>query len=103
MLLFRAGAACITGQSIYCSMGSMPVCAQCPLTSSLHEFLGYWGGSGILGYRPCWCPSPFSSLSISRCLSITLLHLPLDFIHISSLRPTYLHPFGRPFTLSPFR
>src|SRR6218665_722586 len=28
-------------------------------------------GSGILGYRPCWCPSPFPlSPSISRCFSI---------------------------------
>ena len=26
------------------------------------------------------------------------LHLPLDFICVSSLRPTYLHPFDRPFT-----
>src|SRR6218665_1410405 len=30
----------------------------------------------------------------------TLLHLPLDFIRVSSLRPTYLHPFGRPITYS---
>src|SRR6218665_1790883 len=30
--------------------------------------------------------------------TFTLLHLPLDFIRVSSLRPTYLHPFGRPFT-----
>ena len=26
----------------------------------------------------------------------TLLYLPFNFIHVSSLRPTYLHPFGRP-------
>src|SRR6218665_3092681 len=31
------------------------------------------------------------------------LHLPLDFIRVSSLRPTYLHPFGRPFTYILFR
>src|SRR6218665_1951837 len=86
--------------SIHCSMGSWPVGVQCPLTSSLGEFLGYWAGSGILGYRPCWCPSPFSLPSISWCFSI---HLPLDFIRVSSLRPTYLHPFGRPFTYSLFR
>ena len=36
-------------------------------------------------------------------LPFTLLYLPLDFIHVSSLRPTYLHPFGRPFTYSLFR
>src|SRR6218665_2274005 len=63
-------------------MGSAPVGAQCPLTSSLDEFLGYRDGSGILGFRPCWCPSPFPSPSISRCLIFTRLHLPLDFIHV---------------------
>src|SRR6218665_2301480 len=70
-------------------MGSVPVDVQCPLTSSLGEFLGYWAGSGI------------------HCLSLRLpylgvfpftLHLPLDFICVFPLRPTYLHPFGRPFT-----
>src|SRR6218665_4062104 len=33
----------------------------------------------------------------------TLLRLPLDFIRVSSLRPTSLPPFGRPFTYSLFR
>ena len=45
--------------SIHWSLGSVPVGVQCPLTSSLGEFLGYWAGSGILGYRPYWCPLPF--------------------------------------------
>src|SRR6218665_1177151 len=31
------------------------------------------------------------------------LHLPLDFIRVFPLRPTYLHPFGRPFTYSLFK
>ena len=31
---------------------------------------------------------------------LILLHLPLDFIRVSSLRPTYMHPFDRPFTYS---
>src|SRR6218665_2727222 len=56
-------------------------------------------GSGILGYRPSWCLSPFPSPSISRCFPFTL-RLPLDFFRVSSLRPTYLHPFGQPFTYS---
>src|SRR6218665_784971 len=30
-------------------------------------------------------------------------YLPLDFNRVSSLRPTYRHPFGRPFTYSLFR
>jgi len=34
--------------SIHWSMGSAPVGVQCPITSSLGEFLGYWAGSGIL-------------------------------------------------------
>src|SRR6218665_2942684 len=55
--------------SIHRSMGSALVGANCPLTSSLSEFLGYslytGTGSGILGFRPCWCPSPFPSPTIS--------------------------------------
>src|SRR6218665_983898 len=30
-------------------------------------------------------------------------YLPLDFNRVSSLRTTYCHPFGRPFTYSLFR
>src|SRR6218665_2051708 len=33
-------------------MGSLPVGVQCPLISSLGEFLGYWAGSGILRLSP---------------------------------------------------
>src|SRR6218665_1219938 len=51
-------------------MGSAPVGVQCPLSTSLREFLGYWSGSGILGFRPCWCLSPFPLPSISQCYSI---------------------------------
>jgi len=47
-------------------------------------------GSGVLGYRPCWCPSPFPS--IFRCFPFTFLHLPLNFISVSSLRLMFLHP-----------
>src|SRR6218665_2410468 len=61
---------CIVHPSIDPCMGSAPVGVQCPLASSLGEFLGYWAGSGILGYRPCWCPSPFPLPSISRCFPI---------------------------------
>src|SRR6218665_128179 len=43
----------------------MPVGVQCPISSSLGEFPSYIGiGSGVLGFRPYWCPSPFPSLSI---------------------------------------
>jgi len=62
-------------------MGSAPVGVQCTLTSSLF----YWAGSGILGYVP-----PVL-LSIVSVFPFTLLHLPLDFIRVSSFWPTYLH------------
>src|SRR6218665_1033092 len=61
---------------IHYSMGSAPVGLQCPIPSSIGEF----PGSGILGFRLCWCPSPFPSPSISRCFPFTLLQLSLDFI-----------------------
>src|SRR6218665_2668157 len=52
-------------------MGSAPLGVQCPLTSSLGEFLGYWAGSGILGYR----------LSLRRpYLGVFPFTLPLNFI-----------------------
>jgi len=61
----------------------------CPLTSSPDEFLGYWAGSGILGYRPCWCPSPFPSPSIlgwSEFLKSGLLTYVYTIITISWIR-----------------
>src|SRR6218665_3975391 len=33
-------------------------------------FLGYWAGSGILGYHPSWRPPPFFLPSISQSFSI---------------------------------
>src|SRR6218665_3245361 len=52
-------------------MGSVAVGVHVPsLPHYIGEFLGYWDGSGILGYRPCWCPSPLPSPSIPRYFSI---------------------------------
>src|SRR6218665_86064 len=86
--------------SIHCSMCSAPVGVQCFLTSSLGEFLGYYRtGSAILGFRPCWCPSPFHSPSISRCFPFTLLHLPLNFIRLF-LKVTLSAPRRQPFSLT---
>src|SRR6218665_1947913 len=50
-----------TMQSCACilSLGPQPVGFQSPFTSSLGEFHAFGTGSGILGYCPCWCPSPF--------------------------------------------
>ena len=83
--------------------GSGPAGVQCPLTSSLGEFLGYRAGSGILGYRTCWCPSPLPSPSISRCFFIHSSSPAIGFHTCFFFTATYLHPFGRPFTYSLFR
>src|SRR6218665_3840087 len=81
-------------------MGSASVGAQCPLTSSLGEFLGYRViGSGILGFRPCWCPSPFPSPSMSRCFLFTLLPLPLDFIRLFFFTVAVSSPHHQPSSL----
>src|SRR6218665_242186 len=42
----------------------MPVGVQRPISSSLGEFPAIGIGSGVLGFRPYRCPSPFPSLSI---------------------------------------
>src|SRR6218665_2699220 len=75
-------------------MGSVPpgVQVQCSITSSLGEFLGYWTGSGILGSRPYWCPSPFPSPSISLCFSIHSALPAIGFHCVSSLRLMHQHP-----------
>ena len=55
-----------------------------------------------------WLPPVLVSIafphspSISLCLSLTFLPLPLHFIRVSSLRPMYLHPLGRPVSYSLF-
>src|SRR6218665_1905686 len=78
-------------------MGSAPVGAQCSLTSSPGEFLGYWDWLGILGPRPCWFPSPLPSPSISRCFPFTLLHFTSHWISfVYFLRWRYLHPTTNP-------
>ena len=41
-----------TFPSIHCSMGSVPVGAQCPFTSLLGEFLGYWDWLWYPGLSP---------------------------------------------------
>src|SRR6218665_643232 len=68
-------------------MGSVPVGVQCPLASSLVEFLGYWDWLWYPGFRPCWCPSPFPSPSISQCYSIHYSLPAIGFHLCFSLRP----------------
>ena len=86
---------------LYCiSLGPQPV-VQCFLTSALGKFPAIGTGYCILGYRLCCvhCLFPIR-LPYLGVFPFTLLLLPLDFIRVSSLRPTYLHPFGRFFTYS---
>src|SRR6218665_2048210 len=60
----------------HCSMGSAPVHvgAQCPLTSSLGEFLGYWDW--------LWCPG-LSPVLVSISLPFAF-HISVFSIHYSS-------------------
>ena len=83
--------------------------AQCPLVStapslphySLGEFLGYLDWLWYPGLPPVLVSIAFPfAFHILVFFPFALLHLPLDFIRVSSLRPTYLYPFGRPFTYS---
>src|SRR6218665_3993421 len=60
-------------------MGPAPVGAQCPLTSSLGEFLGCRDWLWYHGLSPVLVSI---ALPISRCFLFTLLHLPLDFIRL---------------------
>src|SRR6218665_1036401 len=83
-------------------------CVQCPLTSSLGEFPGIGIGSvrvAYPGFSPvlvfiAFSPSPSYNLGVSPP---TLLRLQLNFNRVSSLRPRYLHPFGRTFIYSLFK
>ena len=80
----------------------MPVGVQRPISSSLGEFPSYWDW--------LWCPglSPVLAaialpLAFHTWVFSIRSQLPLDFNRVSSLRLTYRHPFGRPFTYSLFR
>src|SRR6218665_2898885 len=74
-------------------MGSVPVGDQCPLTSSLGEFPGYWDWLWCPGLSPMLESIAFPLAFPYLCVfPFTLLHLPLNFIHVSSLWLMYLHP-----------
>ena len=71
------------------TLGPQPVGVQCPLTSSLGEFPGYWDWLRYPMLPPVLVSIAFSSSpSLSRCFSIHFSPA----ISVSSLRPTYLHP-----------
>src|SRR6218665_302439 len=82
-------------------MGSTSVGVQCPISSSLGEFPSYYDWLWCPGLSPVLVyialPFTFHTWCFIRC------YLPLDFDRVSSLRPMYRHPFGRPFNFSLFR
>ena len=57
----------------------------------LCEFLGYWDWLWYHGLPAMLVRIALSHSSELGAFPFTLLHLPLDFIPNSSLRPTYLH------------
>jgi len=79
---------------IHPSMGSAPLGVQCPLTRCVSRLMGLalvsWAFARIGVHR--LFPSP----SIYRGFPFTLLHLPLNFIRVTSLRLMYLHPLVNP-------
>src|SRR6218665_191283 len=83
---------------VHCSMSSAPLGVQFSLTSSLGEYPDFRTGSGILGFRPRWCPSPFPSPSISRCFSIHFSSPAIEFHSCFFFTTDVFAPIGRPFT-----
>src|SRR6218665_2268071 len=77
-------------------MGSAPVGAQCPLTSSLGEFLGYRYSLWCPGLPPVWVsfalPLPFHIL----VFSIPSSSPAIGFHSSIFLRWRYLHPTTNP-------
>src|SRR6218665_625547 len=71
------------------------------LTVSVSRLLGMalvsWASARVGVHSPE--PFPFR-LPYLGVFSFTLLRLPLSVFRVSSLRLTYLHPFGRPFMYS---
>src|SRR6218665_110376 len=82
----------------------MPLGVQCPISSSLGEFpSSYWDWLWCPGFSPVLVSMIHrSSLHFPYLVFSIRSYLPLDFNRHSSLRPTYRHPFGRPFTYSLF-
>src|SRR6218665_909346 len=79
-------------------MSSAPLGVQFSLTSSLGEYPDFRTGSGILGFCPRWCPSPFPSPSISRCFSIHFSSPAIEFHSCFFFTTDVFAPIGRPFT-----
>ena len=78
--------------SIHCSMGSASVGTQCPLTSSLDEFLGYWDWLWYPVLSPVLVSIALPYLGVFYSLFFTSHGI--SFVYISRWR--YLHPTTNP-------
>ena len=77
------------------NMGRLMHISQNYTSGLLGLALMSWAFARIGVHRP--------SLRLPYLLFSIRSYLPLDFNRVSYLRPTYCHPFGRPFTYSLFR
>src|SRR6218665_1903795 len=84
------------------SLGSTSVGVQCPISFSLGGFPSYWDWLWCPGLSPVLVSIALPFAFHTWCFPFALIYdnLPLDFNRVSSLRPTYRRPFGRPFTYS---
>ena len=79
---WNLGLCCWVHLSIHWAIGSVPVVVQCPLTSSLGEFPGYWDWLWCSGLSPVLVSIafPFTFLYLG-VFQFTLLHLPaIEFV-----------------------
>src|SRR6218665_698983 len=76
----------------------MPVGVQCTISSSLGEFPSYWDWLYMLSWVFARIGVHHPSLRFPYLVFSVCSYLPLDFNRVSSLRTTYRHPVGRPFT-----
>src|SRR6218665_207365 len=83
--------------TIQASLGppNHPSNANVPSLPDQVSFQTIRAGSGILDFRPCWCPSPFPLPSISRCFTIhtssPAIVFHSCFFFTASLHPSLTH------------
>src|SRR6218665_3284656 len=87
-------------ESLHYFICHITVGIQHPITSSPAEFPDFLELAlvSILWFRPCWCPSPFLSPSISRCYSIHSSSPAIGFHSCFYFTTNVPAPIGRPFT-----
>ena len=76
---------------------------RCPMSPHCVSIQAIGTGSGILGFRPYWCPFLFPSSSVSGCFSIHSSSPAIEFHSCFILMTDVSVPIDRPFTYSLFR